>query len=224
MCRELSPPWLRETRRFVITPASGRCSSAVIGRATRTIRCWGFLDDPIADVVSIEWLDSDDPVHRFDIAIVATDPTRYRAISKDRAGGIDITVPAWLIGLSFISGSLHGDGTIAICPGEKARASANYELRIVYYSLIFLPFFSLLFFFHTKYTRYSNKLSLIRSNRFFPPYRRLNRGGKDNFASFECRVIKNNWHGKCDDIAPGSRILNASGIVGPCSIFYVVIL
>lgn len=107
---------------------------------------------------------------------------------------------------------------------RRESESERDELRIVYYSLIFLPFFSLLFFFHTKYTRYSNKLSLIRSNRFFSPYRRLNRGGKDNFASFECRVIKNNWHGKCDDIAPGSRILNASGIVGPCSIFYVVIL
>lgn len=103
---------------------------------------------------------------------------------------------------------------------ERARRVTNCLLFANFSSL----FFSSFFFFHTKYTRYSNKLSLIRSNRFFSPYRRLNRGGKDNFASFECRVIKNNWHGKCDDIAPGSRILNASGIVGPCSIFYVVIL
>lgn len=220
MCRELSPPWLRETRRFVITPASGRCSSAVIGRATRTIRCRGFLDDPI-DVVFIEWLDSDDPVHRFDIAIVATDPTRYRAISKDRAGGIDITVPAWLIGLSFISVSLHGDRTIAICPGEKARASAtSYELFANFSSL----FFSSFFFFIQNTPAIRINCHWFVQTVFFPPYRRLNRGGKDNFASFECRVIKNNWHGKCDDIAPGSRILNASGIVGPCSIFYVVIL
>lgn len=108
---------------------------------------------------------------------------------------------------------------------RRESESERDELRIVYYSLIFLAFFSLLFFFFIQNT------PAIRINChwfvqtvFFPPYRRLNRGGKDNFASFECRVIKNNWHGKCDDIAPGSRILNASGIVGPCSIFYVVTL
>lgn len=107
---------------------------------------------------------------------------------------------------------------------RRESESERDELRIVYYSLIFLPFFLFFFFFIQNTPAIRINCHWFVQTVFFPPYRRLNRGGKDNFASFECRVIKNNWHGKCDDIAPGSRILNASGIVGPCSIFYVVIL
>lgn len=42
---------------------------------------------------------------------------------------------------------------------------------------------------------------------FFPLTERwTGEEGRIISASFECRVIKNNWHGKCNDIASGSRI------------------
>lgn len=183
------------SKRFVITSALGGSWMRRYRRA-RTIRqiTRRFLDDG-GRSISIEWLDSDDPVHWFDIAI-------RHDIGRYIEGSVrveSITVLAWLIGLSFISGSL--------IEREKARVSAT-GLRIIYYSLIFL-FFPSSFFTRIQNTQIpccSNKL-IRRIPVFFPLTERwTGEEGRIISASFECRVIKNNWHGKCNDIASGSRI------------------